>query len=179
MRMKVLEIRVLFVLVVIVWSSVTLSQVKPKEQAKAVLARQNNPGRLANNFSYFTVDGSKKQLYGLQAKYTLLFFYNPECDACKVYKDLLRKSALINDRIKKGLLKVLAVYIDQDVSVWKKHLPEMPRAWIHGRDENEYLYKNAVYDLHAIPTIYLLDRNKKVILKDVLDVSVIEAKLIN
>ena len=45
------------------------------------------------------------------------------------------------------------------------------------QDENEYLYKSNVYDLHAIPTIYLLDRNKKVILKDVLDVRVIEKAL--
>jgi len=53
----------------------------------------------------------------------------------------------------------------------------MPKNWIHGRDENEYLYKNKVYDLYAIPTIYLLDKNKKVILKDVLDVRVIEREL--
>ncbi len=58
--------------------------------------------------------------------------------------------------------------------IWKKHLPEMPKNWIHGRDENEYPYKNNIYDLHAIPTIYLLDRNKRVILKDVLSVIAIE-----
>jgi len=154
--------------------STCFSQVKSKAQIKAILAKQNNPGHPANNFGYTIPDGRKKKLYEIDAKYTLLFFYNPECDACKQYKDLIVKSKLIDTQIRKGALKVLAVYIDEDLSIWKKHIPEMPKNWIHGRDENEYLYKNNIYDLHAIPTIYLLDKNKKVILKDVLDVKLIE-----
>jgi len=54
-------------------------------------------------------------------------------------------------------------YIDRDFKVWFSHL-KVPQKWIHGRDE--YLYKNAVYDLKAVPSIYLLDKTKKVILKD-------------
>ncbi|RZK69513.1 MAG: hypothetical protein EOO85_22350 [Pedobacter sp.] len=154
-----------------------ISQVKFKVQTKIILSRQNNPGHPANNFSYILADGRKGQLYTLDAKYTLLYFYNPECDACNQYRDLLGKSKAMNDCLKKDILKVLSIYIDKDTRVWKKHLPEMPGRWIQGRDDNEYLYKNNVYDLHAIPTIYLLDRNKKVILKDVLDLRLIEKAL--
>jgi len=39
------------------------------------------------------------------------------------------------------------------------------------------LYKNSVYDLHAIPTVYLLDKEKKVLLKDAINVAEIEALL--
>jgi len=173
MRFCLLPIAVLLMLNI----SPAISQVKSKEPVKLALAKQNNPGRPANNFSYTMEDGRKQQLYSLDAQYTLLFFYNPECDACKEYKQLLTASKVINDGIKNGAVKVLAVYIDRDLAVWKKHLPEMPKTWIQGRDENEYLYGNNVYDLHAIPTMYLLDKNKKVLLKDVLDVRLIEKEL--
>jgi len=44
-------------------------------------------------------------------------------------------------------------------------------------DENEYLYKNKIYDLRAVPTIYLLDKDKKVILKDCTSLLDLEAAL--
>lgn len=154
-----------------------LLQLKAKAQKNETLTKQNNPGHLANNFSYILKDGKRKNLYAIDAKYTLLFFYNPECDACKQYKKMLVSSQMINERVKNGELKVLAIYIDKDLSIWKKYLPEMPKNWIHGRDDNEYLFKNSVYDLHAIPTIYLLDKRKMVILKDVLNIRLIERVL--
>ena len=51
---------------------------------------------------------------------------------------------------------------------------DMPRQWIHGSDDDEYLYKHDIYDLHAIPSIYLLDKDKKVLLKDCLDIMQLE-----
>jgi thioredoxin-related protein len=154
--------------------SPAISQVKSNFQMNKSLSKQNNPGHFANKFMYTMIDGRQKHLYAIDAKYTLLFFYNPECDACRQYKEVLATSAAVNDQIKKGALKVLAVYIDKDLSVWKRHLPEMPKNWLQGRDEDEYLFKHHVYDLHAIPTMYLLDRHKKVLLKDVLDIRRIE-----
>jgi hypothetical protein len=69
---------------------------------------------------------------------------------------------------------VLAVFNYRDEKVWFNHLPELPTEWIHGRNEDEYLYKNKVYDLRAIPTVYLLNKDKKVLLKDCMDMMKIE-----
>ncbi|HKG08331.1 MAG TPA: thioredoxin family protein [Pedobacter sp.] len=136
-------------------------------------------GNCANNFIFFTPKGEKRTVYALDAIYTILLFYNPECEACKEFKEMLAASSIISANVKTGVLKVLAIYIDTDLSIWKKHLPEMPKTWIQGRDNNEYLYKNNIYDLHAIPTIYLLDKNKKVILKDVLSITAIENAILH
>jgi hypothetical protein len=54
----------------------------------------------------------------------------------------------------------------------------MPAEWIQGRDEYG-LYKNNVYDLRAIPSLYLLDKDKKVLLKDCTDLKEIEKSLKN
>lgn len=113
-------------------------------------------------------------MYDVKADYLLLYFNNPGCDACKQMKVALAGSDIINHKIKAGQLKVLSIYTDKDENLWLEHLNEYPKSWMQGRDENEYLHRNKVYDLRAIPTIYLLDSSKNVLLKDCMDIAEIE-----
>ena len=94
-------------------------------------------------------------------------------------KAALTTSQVIKDKLALKQLKLLAVYTDTDLVLWRKHLPELPGQWIGGRDEGEYLYKNNVYDLKALPTVYLLDKNKKVVLKDCQSMSLIGQNLLS
>jgi len=150
---------------------------KKRIDSKLHLLQQNDVGKLANDFTYITPDERRRTLYKLNCKYILLFFYNPECDACKEMKSSISRSAVINSQVEEGKLLVVAIYIDKDTAIWRSHLSEFPRRWIHGKDEGEYLYKNQVYDLRAIPTVYLLDSNKYVLLKDCLSIEEIENKI--
>jgi hypothetical protein len=143
-------------------------------RARLYLCMQNRKGKAANDFLYMTPKGYRKRMYGLRADLTILFFYNPECEACKNMKEAIAGSSLISNSLVSGELKILAVYTEKDIKLWQKHLSEMPENWIQGRDENDYLYNNNIYDLKAIPTIYLLDKNKKVLLKDCMFLSEIE-----
>ena len=154
------------------------SVTKSKSLNVLYLLMQNRLGSTANDFVYTTAAGFKKRLYDLEADYILLYFYNPECDACKKIKAALINSAIINSTIKSKKLKILAMYIDRDEKLWLDHLNDMPQEWIHGRDEDEYLFKNKVYDLRAIPTLYLLDKDKKVLLKDCVDIRRVEERLV-
>ena len=45
-------------------------------------------------------------------------------------------------------------------------LPEQPKEWICTYDDGQVITKERLYDLRAIPTFYLLDREKRVLLKD-------------
>jgi thiol-disulfide isomerase/thioredoxin len=144
---------------------------------KLKLLQQNNVGSPAIDFNYLTPAGYKKQMYEIKTAYTLLYFYSPECNTCKQMKAALESLSVINDKILKKQLTVLAIYVDKDEKTWLDHLSEMPSTWTQGRDQGEYLYKNRIYDLRAIPTLYLLDQDKKVLLKDCLLISLIEEKL--
>jgi hypothetical protein len=42
----------------------------------------------------------------------------------------------------------------------------MPQQWLHGYDPGMAITRRRLYDVKAIPTIYLLDSDKTVILKD-------------
>jgi hypothetical protein len=139
---------------------------------------QNEVLHKANNFTYTVPDGSKHELYNIVANQTLVFFYNPECPACKDTKAELMASPIIKHKLKIGELALLSMYIDKDLKVWKDHLTELPKTWIAGRDEDENIYKNGIYDVRAIPSLYLLDKDKTVLLKDATKIEDIETQLI-
>ena len=53
------------------------------------------------------------------------------------------------------------------VEEWRKALPQMPHDnWINGYDDGTIITNKRLYDIKAIPTLYLLDKNKRIILKD-------------
>lgn len=111
--------------------------------------------------------GKPGTLYNVKADYLLLFFYNPDCHACKEITEQLSGDPLIGRMMSDKKLKILAVYPDEDLEAWRKHIPDVPAAWINSYDNTVSLKNDEIYDLKAIPTLYLLDKTKKVILKDV------------
>jgi len=60
----------------------------------------------------------------------------------------------------------LSVYPDEDLAIWKQNQSEIPSSWINSYDKG-VIKKQELYDLKAIPTLYLLDKSKMVLLKDV------------
>jgi thioredoxin-related protein len=130
------------------------------------LLYRNRTGSKAEDFIYTIASGETGNLYSLSAKYLLLMFYNPDCKECRHTTEMLKNSAAIADAVSSGRLKVLAVYPDENLEAWKMHLKDIPSSWINAYDKSHAIRNNEIYDLKAIPTLYLLDRDKKVILKD-------------
>ncbi|MCD8263179.1 MAG: DUF5106 domain-containing protein [Tannerellaceae bacterium] len=130
------------------------------------LASRNRVNHPATDFVYTLANGQTGNLYGIKADYTLLYFYNPDCHACREVSDELKASSLVTGMTNKGQLKVLAVYPDQELEAWRNHLSEYPANWINSYDGEMIIKDEEIYDLKAIPTLYLLDKDKKVILKD-------------
>lgn len=130
------------------------------------MAEKNRPGMKAADFVYTLASGKQARMYGLKAEYTLLFFYNPDCHTCADVKQAMQRSLLLKDMVSGGRMKVLTVYPDEDVSLWRNHLGEMSDEWINGYDKGQVLTVEKRYDLSSIPSFYLLDKDKKVLLKD-------------
>lgn len=131
------------------------------------LIRRNIPGRKATNFVYYLPDGSKCTLYQTKIKNNrlLLIFYDPECPSCQEIMQEIINDKLLKQAVDKGLLTVLAIYTEGNLEVWKRTLGEFPEAWIIGSDREE-IKQQALYDLKAMPSLYLLDATKVVLLKD-------------
>lgn len=142
-----------------------VEKIRPK--ARRELAQKNRIGTKALNFTYTLASGKKSSLYAMNASYTLLFINNPGCHACAETIEALKNATTINRALTLKSLQILSLYPDEEVDEWKRHLSDFPSAWINGYDAQQTIKEKNLYDLKAIPTLYLLDKEKKVLLKDV------------
>lgn len=68
--------------------------------------------------------------------------------------------------IEAGDLTVLSLYPDKQLDLWYKHAKDFPPQWIVACDPVQAIDREQLYDLQAIPSLYLLDQDKTVLLKD-------------
>ena len=133
----------------------------------ARMALLNRVGTRAADFRFIDSKGRLRTLYSVEAEYLILIFGNPDCPACRDLVAAMDGSLPVTERIADGRLKVLDVYIDEEIDEWKAHLADYPKTWINGYDPTHTLRADLTYNVRAIPSIYLLDRDKTVLLKDV------------
>ncbi|MBB6500983.1 DUF5106 domain-containing protein [Pedobacter cryoconitis] len=140
---------------------------KIKYQLQLQIVRKNKPGSKANLFFYWLENGKRESLSEIKSPFTLLVFYEPGCSSCELAVRQLKKSLVINELIGKKMLKIIAIYPEGNEKIWKAYQPNLPSNWVNGLDRDRDILKKNIYDLKASPTIYLLDKNKLVLLKDV------------
>lgn len=138
------------------------------------MASQNRLGQRANDFRYTLASGATGTLYGVKAEYTLLFINNPGCGMCKQLREQISGSPMLSEMIERGRLKILALYPDEDLTEWRNYRDHIPATWINAYDAGCLVRENGTYDLTAIPSLYLLDSDKRVLVKDSTDVPYIE-----
>ncbi|MBO8470192.1 MAG: DUF5106 domain-containing protein [Bacteroidetes bacterium] len=140
-------------------------RIRPVWQLESAL--KNRPGTPASDISGYLPDSETEsfRLYSMSGKAVLLIFYEPGCPECERVEKYISGSEAIGDAVNEHKLGILAVYPGKDTIMWEKHLPELPGGWtvIHSPG----LYESREYVIRATPTIYLLDRSMKVVLKDV------------
>ncbi len=152
-------------------------RLRPEEQLK--LSLKNRVGTRALDFRYTLASGASGTLYGLRSPYTLLYFNNPGCPSCRQTQEQLMSSSYLMRLVEEGKLAILAIYPDADLSEWRDHAKDFPANWINSYDKTVTIKTDELYDLKAIPTLYLLDASKTVMLKDVMSVPYIEDTLYN
>lgn len=138
------------------------------------LASQNRIGEPANDFRYTLASGATGMLYGLRAEYVLLFINNPGCPMCREIREAISASPMLTELIEHGRLRVLALYPDENLDEWRAYREQIPASWINAYDDGCVLREKGLYDLSAIPSLYLLDAQKRVLVKDATDVALVE-----
>ena len=130
------------------------------------LAALNRVGTKAADFRFTDKRGRTYTLYGINSELTLLFFSNPGCGACKEIIDVLDNDPVISKLIAGGTMKVLNIYIDEDLEAWRSYMPIYPEKWYNGFDPDLLIRGESLYNVRAIPSLYLLDKEKIVLMKD-------------
>ncbi len=122
-----------------------LLKIRPKSLLK--IAKLNRMGQVANNF---TTDGGE-QMHQAESPFTILYFHNPDCTDCKRTSAVISRSEIIRELTYGGQLTIIPTLSDNNPQI------------------------DTLYDLKAIPSLYLLDEQKRVLLKDATIESIIEA----
>lgn len=144
--------------------------IQPETRARAQhdlpLFSLNRLGEVAADFTYTLRNGRTGTLHSIQADRILMFFSNPGCENCKEIIEALSNSMAVQAQLQDGTLKVLNVYPDEDLSEWFAYMSHYPKSWINAFDAECIIRGDTIYYLRAIPSLYLLDAEKRVICKD-------------
>lgn len=145
-------------------------------QKKKIIDRSNQIsytllGKTAVNIAFSDSTQKVRTLQSVNAKYTVVIFWEPTCSHCKkeipvlkAYYDSLRAAGIS--------FEVYAIVADSyfdgektDIKGWKKFVKENKLNWVNVAAKNAQELANSkyYYDVYSTPTVYLLDEKKTII----------------
>ena len=140
------------------------STLRYRYQLEAV--RKNRPGELAADFAYVDRSGRSRMLRKTPVRNRLLvIFYDPDCDHCHDVMASLRDDAVLSQAVADGSLTVLALSVGDNRAQWERTAAQLPEQWLAGFVTSDILGTQR-YVMRSMPTLYLLDADKRVLLKE-------------
>ncbi len=138
---------------------------------RAYMLMANLVGERAANLELLDTANKVSSLYDVNADYTVVVFWDPNCGHCK--EEVPRVDSFYRAIWKAKNVKVYAVMTEFDESGWKTfinthqladwyhvhHTLEMMKADIEGQKPS---FKQ-LYDITQTPTLYLLDKEKRIV----------------
>ena len=121
-------------------------------------------GRKAPNLVLKDLHGKYQSLHDVDAKYTIVVFWNPDCGHCK--KEMPVLDSLYLQVHKKGV-EVYAVCAESELDKWRDYIKEHNLNWINVSDSTFQSGFKKLYDIQSTPIIYILDSKKQIIAKKI------------
>jgi|ERR1035437_474126 thiol-disulfide isomerase/thioredoxin len=126
------------------------------------LLRPNLIGKKAENMVMDSYKGIFVSLYDVEKDFTVLYFWEPDCGHCK---EATPKLKAYYDKPRDYSLEVFAVCTTSDKAKWTKYIEDNKLIWINGWDPKRSSHFDYYYNVQSTPTVYILDKNKKIIAK--------------
>ena len=126
------------------------------------LLRPNLIGKKAENIVMDSFKGIFVSLYDVEKEFTILYFWEPDCGHCK---EATPKLKAYYDKPKDYSMEVFAVCTTSDKAKWTKYIEDNKLTWINGWDPQRSSHFDFYYNVQSTPTLYILDKNKKIIAK--------------
>lgn len=160
------------VLDILLKSDVLSHDEQKKYDFQREMIHKNRVGTKATDFTYTLPDGDWKRMHAFKSDFLILFFTNPDCTKlCDVIDEIneseVLKKVFSHNSFNRSMLTVMSIYPGNNIAQWFEKLPSMPQKnWINAYDNGMIITNKRMYDIKTIPTIYLLDKKKRIILKD-------------
>ncbi len=128
--------------------------------------RELKPNLIGNTappmFLLDTLD-HRVSLYEINRDYLVLYFYDPNCGHCKKKTPVLRQSY---DQLKRLGVEVVAICTTAETSRWKEFIQQNDLVWTNLADPYFHSNFRKDYNVATTPIVYILDRDKKIIAKN-------------
>jgi thiol-disulfide isomerase/thioredoxin len=123
-------------------------------------------GKKAPDITIPDTSGKIISLDKIKSKYTLVLFWASWCPHCT--ETLPEIFNLYENSISRKNLEVLAISLDGNKDEWLDALHQGGYNWLNGSDLKGWDSQAAVdYNVYATPTMFLLDKNQKIVAKPV------------
>jgi thiol-disulfide isomerase/thioredoxin len=140
------------------------SKQQTEENATASKETGLNIGQVAPDIALPGPDGNIQTLSSLRGKYVLLDFWASWCGPCRFENPNV---VLMYQQYKDKGFDILSVSLDRDQQAWIKAIETDGMEWHHNSDLK--MWNSSViplYELNAIPMTFLLDKEGKIIGKN-------------
>lgn len=126
-------------------------------------------GKTAPDFSVTDMSGNQIKLSDHKSQYTLVLFWASWCPHCT---DLLPKIGNWINKVNKSpqmggfteRLKVIAISLDQDETVWRDALSKGKYNWVNSCDLKGWNSPLAeLFNVFATPAMFILDKDRKIV----------------
>lgn len=135
---------------------------KIRERVTAV--KPNLIGNLAPELKLQDSEGNFYSLRQMNGRYTLLYFWEPDCSHCQKTTPALNKD--LYQELKNKGVDIYAVLTQNNKEKWMKAIQEYKiQEWTNVWDPMYTSNFRKLYDITSTPIIYILDRNKKIVAK--------------
>ncbi|MDX2189826.1 MAG: DUF5106 domain-containing protein [Bacteroidota bacterium] len=118
-------------------------------------------GKFAPPLTLPDTSNKNKSFTSIKAKYTVLWFWDPDCGHCQ--KETPKLRALYDSTKSKYNWEVYAVNTKTEPAPWKTFIKANKLNWINVYDPQHTSGFQTIYDIYSTPTLYLLDESKKII----------------
>lgn len=142
---------------------------KVRYEAELKHLDKNLDGTVVPNFNILMSNGDTTTLYDVESPYMLLYFHNPECPTCREARNRMKDYPILNQAIENGKITVMTIYFEKDKHMFDNFLKkEANPNWKHGWNYDNQIEKEELFYLITIPYMFLVDKDKRVIKKDIL-----------
>lgn len=138
---------------------------------RAYMQMANLIGEKAANLEMLDTAGTPIPLYSVNSDYTVIVFWDPTCGHCK--EELPKIDSIYRVSWKAKKVKIYAVLTEDQKSEWIKYIKESNfKDWINVYQTREMQAADQankkpgfrqLYDVTMTPTLYLLDKDKRII----------------
>lgn len=124
--------------------------------------RPNLIGMKAPELLMSSFAGHHVSLYDVEADFTVVYFWEPDCGHCKEATPMLKD---YYEKHRAEGIEVFAVCTRDDKEKWEKYIVDNGLGWVNGWDPQRLSRYDYLYNVESTPLIYILDRDKKIIAK--------------